>query len=155
MKLLCDSMLGKLAVYLRTLGIDTEYSDSRYFDLKTDRVRGEERIFLTRDTRVLKMKNVPPYFFVKSNYPDMQLPEVLEGLKIELQEFRPFSRCLRCNCELRIIEKEDIRDKVPDYVYKTQKSFSFCERCNSVYWQGTHYERIRRWVDTVRQIMSR
>ncbi|MCX7959512.1 MAG: Mut7-C RNAse domain-containing protein [Deltaproteobacteria bacterium] len=154
MRFLCDSMLGKLAKYLRVLGIDAGYSDSVLFDIKTETARSEGRTFLTRDTRVLKIRNPPEYYFVKSNFPDMQIVEVLHSFRISSSEIKPFSRCLRCNTELVSINKDDVRSRVPDYVFRNIISFSCCKMCNSVYWQGTHYERMKRWVESIEKSLS-
>lgn len=142
-------MLGKLALYLRMLGIDTDYTQSKYFDLKVDRAKEENRVFLTRDTKILKMKNMPIYYFVKNNFPEMQLFEVLDELQISLSDLKPFSRCLRCNTVLRMIPKSEVFGRVPDYVFQHQYHFSYCSTCNSIYWQGTHYERMKNLVEKI------
>jgi len=149
MKLLCDTMLGRLSTFLRILGIDTALSETRIFEDRIEQVREEERIFITRDTRVMRMKNMPQYFFIKSNFPERQLFEVLYGLNIELKDYVPFSLCLNCNMPLEKVEKGEVRDRVPDYVFNTQESFSRCPKCNSVFWKGTHYERMRGFVEKV------
>lgn len=154
MKLLCDSMLGKTARYLRLLGIDTAYTDSRYLDLKIDRAINEDRIFITRDSRILKIKSAPRFYFVNSNFPEVQLYEILRGLKIDIEEIHPFSRCLRCNSILERIDKKDVCERVPEYVYSHYDSFSICKLCNSVYWGGTHYERMKKWVEAVMKNIS-
>ncbi|MGC9043995.1 MAG: Mut7-C RNAse domain-containing protein [Myxococcota bacterium] len=149
MKLLCDSMLGRLTRYLRLLGIDTMYTSSKLFDLKIELARDEERIFLSRDTRLLKRKDIPPSCFVRSNFPEEQIYEVINTLNISPSEFKPFSRCLRCNSEILPIKREEVSGRVPDYVMRTQEGFSCCKVCNSIYWRATHYVRMQRVVDTI------
>ncbi|MCX7943823.1 MAG: Mut7-C RNAse domain-containing protein [Deltaproteobacteria bacterium] len=149
MRFFCDSMLGRLSVYLRILGIDAEYSNSKLFDVKVEEARRSDRIFLTRDTRILRLKWMIKYYFVESNFPEFQVIDVLRAFEIQRDMLKPFLRCLRCNTELRGISKEEIRDRVPDYVYQVQSSFSYCDGCDSVYWRGSHYERMRRWVEKV------
>lgn len=149
MKLLCDSMLGRLVKYLRLLGIDTLYSNSKIFEIKIELAREEGRVFLSRDTRLLRMKNLPSFYFVRSNFPEEQIYEVIKGLKIDISEFKPFSRCLRCNTQISPIEKEKIIGRIPEYVMRTQQSFSYCAGCDSVYWKATHYERMIRVVNTI------
>jgi uncharacterized protein with PIN domain len=155
MRLLCDTMLGRLTTFLRILGIDTSLLDTKIFEDKIEKAREEGRVFLTRDSRVLRMKNMPPYLFIKSNFPEVQLFEVLDGLRIELRGYTPFSLCLNCNTPLVMVEREEVKDKVPDYVYNTQNSFSRCPACNSIYWKGTHYERMKKFVERVYSVYQR
>lgn len=150
MRFFCDSMLGKLTRFLRILGIDTEYSASRDFSYKLQMAEESERIFLTRNTAILKKKGRPPYQFIESNFPEYQLIEVIEIQDIKIENLAVLRRCLRCNTMIEPVDKESVRRRVPEYVYNTQNSFSICRRCNRVYWQGTHYERLKRFSESVR-----
>ena len=47
-------------------------------------------------------------------------------------------RCIDCNSLLEKIQKEDVEDKVPPYVFKTQRNFIYCSKCRKYYWKGTH-----------------
>lgn len=143
-------MLKKTAIYLRLLGFDTSYNDSNIFDLKLEQASSEKRIFLTRDTRIKRIKRVFEYYFVNSNYPEMQIYEILNHFEITADSFRPFSRCLRCNTELEKIDKDLVKERVPDYVFKTQESFSYCKGCDSIYWKATHYERMKSLIEVLK-----
>jgi uncharacterized protein with PIN domain len=46
--------------------------------------------------------------------------------------------------------KEKIKDKVPEYVYKTQQDFVICPRCNRVYWHGTHWGNVRKLLSEIK-----
>jgi hypothetical protein len=68
-----------------------------------------------------------------------QLPEVLKALQIKPDSSMMFRRCIICNEELTCIDKEKIKDKVPEYVFKTQNDFITCPKCKRIYWLGTHW----------------
>jgi uncharacterized protein with PIN domain len=52
-------------------------------------------------------------------------------------------RCSLCNEELQPVGKDQVRDRVPPYVFATQSSFACCPRCGRLYWPATHVERMR------------
>ena len=59
-----DSMLGKLATWLRVLGCDVEYErEIGDFELE-QRARREGRIILTRDTLLIRRRGVRDRFFL-------------------------------------------------------------------------------------------
>ena len=38
--------------------------------------------------------------------------------------------------------KQFVRDRVPSYVFRTQREFGRCRSCDRVYWRGTHVEHV-------------
>ena len=53
----------------------------------------------------------------------------------------PFSRCSICNQQLKCAKPEDVKTRVPEYVYSTREEFGECPVCARIYWRGTHAER--------------
>ncbi|MCK5534093.1 Mut7-C RNAse domain-containing protein [bacterium] len=143
MKFLVDFMLGRLNRWLRIMGYDCLYfrrdpfsgfkgkKDLIYQSLK------EGRIILSRDTTLSKKKALK-LIIIKSDFLSEQLNQVFKIFNLKLDKSKVFSRCIICNTLLTIIDKQKIRDKVPEYVYQTQNSFSLCLFCQKVYWKGTH-----------------
>ena len=139
MKFLVDFMLGRLCKWLRLLGYDASYfvsekkSDLIYQSLK------EGRIILTRDHRLSKKKAIK-LIIINSDLLEEQLTQVFSELSIKVDPDEIFSRCLVCNEVLLETEKEKVKDKVPSYVFQTQKEFSYCPNCQKIYWKGTHWD---------------
>jgi uncharacterized protein with PIN domain len=135
-------MLGKLARWLRLLGFDTLYS-SDISDRRLIRAAKEQdRLILTRDTRLVKIKGVKDYLLIKSNDSFEQLLEVIHTLK--LKEFHLLSRCVTCNGQLsKLFDKTEIKDSVPDFVYLNFHTFLRCRDCGKIYWEGTHPKMFR------------
>jgi uncharacterized protein with PIN domain len=75
---------------------------------------------------------------------------VLKILQITPALGRMFTRCILCNEELADIEKEKVKGKVPEYVFKTQEEFITCPKCNRIYWQGTHWGNVQKTLDEIR-----
>ena len=59
------------------------------------------------------------------------------------QHLRPFTRCLECNWPLRGIAKAAVFDRLPPAVRAGQEQFTTCDRCQRIYWQGTHWQHMQ------------
>ena len=106
----------------------------------SDRAQRDNRIILTRDTRMIQQKiNRDNAFLVIGDHYQDQLRQVADAFDID--PFRDLlSRCLRCNLLLVSIEKNSLAGKVPPYVFETQDRFETCPRCQKIYWKATHVE---------------
>ncbi len=130
-----EKTLGKLAKWLRILGFDTIYDP----DIKNPAESG--RILLTRTKRIKNEYTTDKLIFIKSDKPFKQLKEVIKALGIVNEDIKMFTRCIRCNTKIRMINKNSIRSVVPDYVWENQDSFKTCIKCKRIYWQGSHTKR--------------
>jgi hypothetical protein len=57
---------------------------------------------------------------------------------------QPFTLCLHCNWPLSPIDKEAVIERLPEKVAARYENFSTCTRCERVFWEGSHWERMRR-----------
>ncbi len=110
--------------------------------------RREQRIILTRDRRLLERRAVTHGCFVRSQDPEQQLLFVLRRFDLAAA-VRPFSRCMRCNEPLQPVPKASVLHRLPPMVRVEQRSFSRCPRCRRIYWPGSHWQRMRRRLDTL------
>ena len=138
-----DAMLGKLARWLRVLGLDTAY-DAEIDDHElTERADAEERVLLTRDRHLVEHLRPRRSVLIRSDVPLDQLGEVVRacdlGPPAEL-----FTRCLVCNGALRPATAEEREALVPEGSRALPGPVRRCPRCLRVYWQGSHAERMRR-----------
>lgn len=132
-----DVMLGRLAKWLRIAGFDVLYSNRYTDDELISLSQSEQRVLLTRDTRLLLRRAVGPFVFLESERVREQIRQVFEAARIaELPGL--FSRCITCNRVLYEISREDVRDRVPSYVFATQTLFKLCPECGRIFWAGTH-----------------
>ena len=136
-------MLGKLARKLRILGFDTLYESSIEEEEVLEKAKG--RILLTRDKELYRraVSRGMKAFYVKSDLWRSQLRELMLEFPLE-REMKPFTRCPVCNSELVEVDREEVREEVPEYVYKSVDEFKKCPVCGRIYWRGTHVDWIAR-----------
>ena len=132
-----DVMLGRLARWLRIAGFDVLYSNCFTDDELVDLSSQEERILLSRDTRLLVRRAVTRFIFLESDEIQSQLRQVFAVTRTTSLP-GILTRCLSCNDLLVEIPREDVREKVPPFVFETQSHFKSCPACGKIYWAGTH-----------------
>lgn len=141
-----DVHLGKLATYLRLLGFDTLYQNN-YLDPELARISVEEhRILLTCDRKLLMRKIITHGYFVRSRKPRQQLLEILNRFDL-LRNLKPFTRCMRCNGNLRVVKKQDIETQLLPATGKHYNAFFQCECCKKIYWKGSHYLKMKAMIN--------
>jgi uncharacterized protein len=137
-KFICDVHLGKLAKNLRMLGLDTFYkttvTDNEIVLISIN----ENRVILTRDGGLLKIKNVTHGYYIRNTDPIKQTSEVINRFHLE-KTMKRFSRCLRCNTVLKTVQKEMIMERIPEKVRASQDEYFICSNCDKIFWKGTHY----------------
>ena len=63
LRFLVDHMLGKLAKYLRMLGVDTVYFTQTDVSTLIEKAYQEKRIILSRNTKLKHIDNFPDFVF--------------------------------------------------------------------------------------------
>ena len=135
-----DTNLGRLARYLRLLGFDCLYQndyDDNTVAMIADR---EQRTVLTRDRALLQRRIITRGYFVREVRPRLQVKEVLARFDL-YRLVAPFSRCIRCNGALRVVDKQSIEERLEPKTRKYFDSFMRCSDCGQIYWQGSHHAR--------------
>ncbi|CAB3768414.1 hypothetical protein GQ57_02630 [Burkholderia sp. MSh2] len=148
-RFLADAHLGGLAQLLRLAGFDTCY-DNHYRDDEIATLAGREgRVVLTRDRELLKRRAVARGCYVHAQQPAAQLRELFERLDLA-PHMRPFRLCLRCNAPLHPLDAAAAAPRVPDGVRQRHRRFAACDVCRRVFWEGSHWRRMRTVVDAMR-----
>lgn len=142
-KFLADRMLGKLVKWLRILGYDTTYPSFNDDLSLILTARQESRILLTRDANLIKRRNICDFLFIESDHWEEQLSGIIKGLKLKINlNLNIFSRCSLCNTPTKDVDKKEVENYVPSYVFSTQNRFVYCPSCKKYYWRGTHWQRM-------------
>jgi uncharacterized protein with PIN domain len=150
-KFLADDMVGKLARWLRIIGLDVAAGGRVDDNDLVRRALEEDRILLTRHGRLLDQitaKDLKPrrgelkWIVLKSPQYLEQIEQVLQETGAQIDDQRLFTRCLVCNSPLEPAAKEEVAGEVPEFTYSVQDTYVRCRNCNKVFWRGTHTERI-------------
>ncbi|MDY7038133.1 MAG: Mut7-C RNAse domain-containing protein [Thermodesulfobacteriota bacterium] len=134
---LADSMLGKLAKWLRVMGYDTHYQ-SFYNEGVIEQLMHEGRRLLSRHRATIEQ--YPNSILILSDHVKEQLDEIRTWGGLKCGRSHWFSRCLICNVNLEEADAVKARENVPEHVF--YESFAdnirFCPSCCRYYWPGSH-----------------
>ncbi len=147
-RFILDTHLGRLAAYLRMLGFDCAYGNHADDEELAERAAVEGRVLLTRDRGLLRRSAVRLGCLLRSDDPQHQLEEVVARFDLRSQA-APFTRCIRCNGRIEPVDRGVVADRLQPKTLRYFDTFGRCESCAAVYWQGSHYERMRRIVERV------
>jgi uncharacterized protein len=153
MKLLFDEMLRNLCSWFRILGVDSVFASGRNDSQILHLAMKEGRVLITRDLplTVRCEKHGVKFVFVKSDAIEEQIAQVLSetGLRPAFPGGTP--RCASCNGELADAPKDSVAGKVPQNTLEHHEKFWRCMTCGKVYWEGGHWNNIRRIYDKAKQ----
>ncbi len=155
MRFIADRMLGKLATWLRIFGYDTLYvgdfetEDEDLFLLENFR----DRTLLTRDKELYDraVRRKRKAVLIKNDSVIDQISEMRDlGIDTDIK----MDRCSVCNSILRkpadeeakeVMEKEGIEENL-----KERYELWYCEKCKKLYWLGSHYRNMVRFLENLK-----
>jgi uncharacterized protein with PIN domain len=140
-RLLVDTMLGRLAHWLRAMGYDTAYPRSTDDDGLLELARLENRVLITRDGHLAARAGARGCL-LRATEVQAQLDEVVATLGLAAADDQWLSRCLECNALLHRFDAAAARREVPERVAAAHDEFWRCPTCARIYWGGTHAARI-------------
>jgi uncharacterized protein with PIN domain len=143
MELVADSMLSKLARWLRLGGISVEGVPYNEDDKIIRFVKRKKALLLTSDEQLAKRSNKRGFnaLLVKEKDLDSQIAFVISALG--LKPTMPGMVCPVCNGRLVKVSKEEAKRLVPKRAYEMHKIFYRCKSCGKIYWHGTHWKKIK------------
>jgi len=146
LKFIVDHNVGKLTKWLRMMGYDTLFFDGSDDSQMVATALADGRVILTRDTEVMRRRVITSGWLrailIESDEPERQRQQVVEALSLE-RPFRPFTICLECNQSLVERTRQQVKNRVPRYVFQTQSQYMECPACHRIYWKGTHWQAMK------------
>lgn len=149
-RFVADGHLGKLARHLRMAGFDTLWDRDWEDDHIVSISAVQRRTILTRDKAMLRRSDVERGYFVRAVESEAQLAEVVARMQLE-GRVAPFTRCRECNVPLEDVPREAVLDRLPDQVRELYDRFKRCPGCERVYWEGTHFQRMKGVLERLRR----
>jgi len=132
-----DGMLGGLVKWLRILGYDAAFP--------CPRPTSPLRVFVTTVPGKARAGDV----IVSTEHRLQQLAQVLQQTGFEPDEALFFSRCILCNEQVVPVQRDDVVDEVPDWIFRSGASFQACPKCGRIYWEGSHLERVKKRLEAL------
>ncbi|MHC5002653.1 MAG: Mut7-C RNAse domain-containing protein [Planctomycetota bacterium] len=148
-RLFADAMLGRLARWLRVVGVDTAYEPHIADGDLVQRSLAERRAIVTRDRRLPSEWRVSGVIVLETDDVHEQLQSIIDRFDL-WTHLRPFTRCTRCNTPLQPLGVRDASARVPPAVLERTTRFTRCPRCDQVYWHGSHTDRAMRALQRLR-----
>jgi len=141
LKFAVDRMLGTLAKWLRLLGYDTTFNKDFHIREFSENSIQEKRMIVTKNSRLSEFISPDYYYLVQGKRLSDQLREVIKEFNLDF-ESRLFTRCILCNAEVTNIDKVNVKGKVPEYIYESKNEFFICNRCDRIFWEGSHHKNV-------------
>lgn len=143
-----DVHLGKPSRLLRMLGFDTAYKKVLSKEELYSIARNERRILLSRDSSFPGLSEIDS-FFIKKPDSEIQVSEMID--RFDLRAYlNLFSWCLYCHEILEKPAKAAIEEFLLPSTKASFSEFRKCPPCKRVYWKGSHYERMSRLVEKLK-----
>jgi hypothetical protein len=147
----CDAGLGGLARWLRAAGYDALWEEGIDDDELLRQGVKHSAVILTTDSmlmerRVLRDGVIPALWMPPSLTIAGQLLLVFREFALAVRD----PRCMSCGGELRRVAKESLQERIPPRTYVWLDQFFVCNRCDKVFWHGTHWERIRSELEALK-----
>jgi uncharacterized protein with PIN domain len=150
-RLLVDENLRGLARWLRFLGFDAALAEGWSDQRVVETAQMEHRLLLTRDRELAARLPASAVLRLEANATRPQLLEVLRKVSWPARTSW-FERCVKCNLLLEEMPADKARASgqlPPSRIVVEGERFRRCGACGRVYWQGSHYERVTRYLEGV------
>jgi len=158
MHFLLDGMLGKLARWLRMIGYEATYLNNCGDSDLLSIAKRDSLTLLTSDQELFRtaMARGIECFLVEGRTEAERLAALSDRYDLDLRIDTTISRCPVCGSPLKEVAKSDIKDSVPPATFKVYQTFWVCSNpeCRKVYWQGSHWDKIEKTLETARKILD-
>ena len=151
-KFIVDGMHGTLARKLRIYGFDTIFDPKADDEALLEVGREEGRALITSDRGLHRaaLKNEIKSILLTGETDEDRMTTLFRRLKMTVSTLNPeISRCPMCNGMLKPIERPSLRGRIPEGVLQRKDEFYICPSCGKVYWEGSHWRRIRAFAKRV------
>eukprot|EP00455_Lapot_gusevi_P044016 TRINITY_DN5441_c0_g1_i3.p1 TRINITY_DN5441_c0_g1~~TRINITY_DN5441_c0_g1_i3.p1 ORF type:complete len:643 (-),score=137.99 TRINITY_DN5441_c0_g1_i3:29-1885(-) len=162
-RLLLDVDLGRVARYLRAIGVDAALSPSSSPDDLFEAARQQNRILVTRSKTLVHRKNIPPHLMLRSQDFDDNFTQVVSAFGFKVDAMKVYSRCVECNGTFRKVPVSEYPNlsSVPEKIRNgfgadgNPLEFFACLNCGHVYWWGNQTNRgIEKIISVLAPIMD-
>ncbi len=143
-------MCGGLTRWLRVFGVDTSYTPGIDDGVLVEHALAEGRLIISADGPLFDRRPL-----ATGQVRGLRLPvglKLLEQVRYTVRELQltpGTPRCTACNGELEAVTRAEVADVVPARSLIWGQDFYRCLACHQVFWEGTHWQKIRRVHDAL------
>lgn len=149
-----DGMLGKLARWLRMLGVPVLYKEAWSDEELLQLALEKGVLLLTRDKELARRARRADVSVLL--LPQARIEDLLATVLPVIGERPVFDQssalCPLCGATLSKVGREEVAGKVPQRVLAAYSEFYVCANCGQVYWAGSHMRQIEATLERVRRI---
>jgi hypothetical protein len=87
-------------------------------------------------------------YCVRSTAPKEQAKEVLKQFDLNAL-VRPFSLCIECNGAISRADPSSVLRELGEKTKECYNEFYKCNLCGRVYWQGSHFDALKKMVQSL------
>ncbi|HVP24139.1 MAG TPA: Mut7-C RNAse domain-containing protein [Conexivisphaerales archaeon] len=155
-KFVADGMLGSLARKLRLYSLDVLYFPDLPDRELLEKSKAEGRVLLTsdRELHLQALRRGVSCVLVSGKDEASMAAQVFAGAGVSPVLDVASARCPLCNGEVLAVGREDVAGVVPPGVLARQKRFYRCSSCQQLYWEGSHWFRLSKFHEEVREAMK-
>lgn len=140
----CDAGLGGLARWLRAGGYDAAFWPDIDDDDLLRKMTASGAILLTSDRRLMDRGVISSGAIAALWVPiSLKKREQFAFVRRELALPLKAPRCMACGGRLVAVDKEAMRERIPPRTYPWLDDYYLCQRCDRLFWEGTHWQRIK------------
>ena len=148
--ILIDGPMGKLARWMRIMGYSCHYDPNLTASSVIKLAKEKKLILLTKSLNTsiqAKSKEVAHILVNGSTIQEQLISLATQNVEIKIPKIKN-ARCSLCNGELRIIINKTA-ELIPKMSLEQYDEFFKCKKCNQLYWEGSHWNRIRNTIGSV------
>ncbi|MGP8153143.1 MAG: Mut7-C RNAse domain-containing protein [Smithella sp.] len=146
-KFITDASLERLAKWLRLLGFNTVVFTKEAGREMLCLAAAEDRIVLTRRKDMIERQFSGRLHLITDIDIGNQLNDVIGKYSLKIDRQRMFGICLECNQKLNPVDREEVRDLVPPFVFENCTEYNRCPSCLKIYWMGTHQRNALKFME--------
>ncbi|MEE9189790.1 MAG: Mut7-C RNAse domain-containing protein [Candidatus Neomarinimicrobiota bacterium] len=147
-----EKYLWKLTRLLRLLGINVIYDDTLTNKQVIELIVSSKQILLTRSVQQLMHSTISRGYCIRADDPVDQAIEVMKRFDL-LGQMLPFSRCMLCNGSVVKIPMQTVESHLDSKTASLYTKYFQCSDCKKIYWKGSHYKQLQRFVDQVKSAL--
>jgi uncharacterized protein with PIN domain len=152
-RFVADINIRDVVKTMRSLGLDVLEDPTLSAKEIIDISLKDGRIILSGSRQLLKRKRVAYGIFIRRDHREAQIQRIIKMLSLK-SHCSPFTRCFLCNTNLEKVSKESVWKRIPPRTRRRCNTFARCPSCDRLYWNGTHYQKIRAKVDRILAIST-